>query len=81
MRYLLDYPWPGNVRELANSVTAMCGSCTPRLRKPIPPALLPVAVLEHFRVIAVTIASLLPDGNNEGPAPATDWRSEKWTIT
>jgi transcriptional regulator with PAS, ATPase and Fis domain len=49
MRYLLDYPWPGNVRELANSVTAMCGCCTPRLRKPIPPELLPVAILEHFR--------------------------------
>jgi two-component system, NtrC family, response regulator len=49
MRYLLDYPWPGNVRELANSVTSMCGSCTPRLRKPIPPELLPVAILEHFR--------------------------------
>ncbi len=49
MRYLLDYPWPGNVRELANSVTAMCGSCTPGLRTPIPPELLPVAILEHFR--------------------------------
>jgi transcriptional regulator with GAF, ATPase, and Fis domain len=49
MRYLLDYPWPGNVRELANSVTAMCGSCTPGLRKPIPAELLPVAILEHFR--------------------------------
>jgi DNA-binding NtrC family response regulator len=49
MRYLLDYPWPGNVRELANSVTAMCGACTPGLRKPIPAELLPVAILEHFR--------------------------------
>jgi DNA-binding NtrC family response regulator len=49
MRYLLDYPWPGNVRELANSVTAMCGSCTPGLSKPIPLELLPVAILEHFR--------------------------------
>ncbi len=49
MRYLLDYPWPGNVRELANSVTAMCGSCTPNLRRPIPPELLPVAIREHFR--------------------------------
>jgi two-component system response regulator AtoC len=49
MRYLLDYPWPGNVRELANSVTAMCASGTPGLRKPIPSELLPVAILEHFR--------------------------------
>jgi DNA-binding NtrC family response regulator len=49
MRYLLDYPWPGNVRELANSVTAMCGCCTPSLRRPIPKELLPVAILEHFR--------------------------------
>jgi DNA-binding NtrC family response regulator len=49
MRYLLDYPWPGNVRELANSVTAMCGACTPRLRKPIPPDLLPPAIQEYFQ--------------------------------
>jgi hypothetical protein len=32
-------------------------------------------------MIATSIASLRPDNMNEGPAPATDWRSEKWTFT
>jgi MFS family permease len=33
------------------------------------------------RMIATSIASLRPNNMNEGPAPATDWRSEKWTFT
>ena len=31
-------------------------------------------------MMATTIASLLPDGKNEGPAPDTDGRSERRTV-
>jgi DNA-binding NtrC family response regulator len=67
MRCLLDYPWPGNVRELASAVIYMCAAGTPGQREPIPPEMLPPAILEHFRQPGSppSLTLTLPEGGLE----------------